>query len=558
MLKNLHIENIAVIEKTDLTLCNGLNVLTGETGAGKSIVIDAINAVLGERTSRERIRTGCEKASVSALFCDLSQPVLEKLAEAGFSPDEEGNLLLQRTLRSDGKGTAFLNGQAVTAGILRQIGRFLINIHGQHDNQALLDAQTHLSFLDKLADNLLERQAYFETFQTVGRLRKELSSLQADEAEKARQVELLQYQVNELTAAQLEVGESERLKEKCAQFRNYEKLAKHLTMATQLLLGDEESDGAVARAEVASREMLSSGASALNANAEKLAGISLEMQSVAEDIEQFLRELSYSPEELEKCEQRLDFLHRLMLKYGNSEAEMLTFLADAQEKLQRIAFSEARAQELEVELEQAEEQLIALGERLSETRKKAAERLSQTVCRILQDLDMPQVTFLVQIEQGKYTKRGCDLAEFLISTNPGSLPKPLIKIASGGELSRIMLAIQSALADRDEVDTLIFDEIDTGISGRAAQKVGRQLARVSKVRQVICVTHLAQIAVMADRHLLIEKAIANQNTFTNVTALSEEGRVQEIARIMAGAQPSETVLRSARELLDRSKNHDLI
>ncbi len=558
MLKNLHIENIAVIKATDLTLQAGLNVLTGETGAGKSIVIDAIHAALGERTSRERIRAGCDEATVCAVFGDFSAPVKQRLSEAGVTPDEQGELMLQRTLRADGRGTAFLNGRPVTAGLLREIGRYLINIHGQHDNQALLDPETHRLFLDRLADNADRRDAYYTVFREVNAIRRDLRALEADEDEKERRVSLLRYQIDELTAAQITPGEVAALTEKAAQFRNYEKLTLHLRAVREALLGGETDDGAVARAESAAGELQAANAAALQSDAEKLVELSLELQAVAEHADRFLSDLAFSPEALEQTEARFDLLRRLMQKYGDSEEKMLAFLADAQAQLQQIDSSQERLRALEADLERAEERLIERGAALTESRKRAADRLCREVCDVLRELDMPQVAFVVQLDPGRYTKHGCDTVEFLISANPGSPPRPLAKIASGGELSRIMLAIQSALAGRDEVDTLIFDEIDTGISGRAAQKVGRQLARVSRLRQVVCVTHLAQIAALADRHLLIEKSVADSNTYTNVSVLDEAGRVREIARIMAGAAPSETVLRSAKELLDRRNDHDFI
>lgn len=558
MLKYLHIENIAVIEKTDFELSNGFNVLTGETGAGKSIIIDAINAVLGERTSKELIRSGCDKAEVSAIFSDLSDESLMSLNENGFEADEEGNLLIRRVLSLSGNGSIKINGKPATAGILRAVGRTLINIHGQHDNQGLLDPDTHYLYIDRLAENQKILDEYYREFKKLNAIRKELAAAETDEDEKRRMTELLQYQISELEAAQIKPGEVSELKEQLETVQNYQKTMSSLNEAYFLINGSDDEDGAASMVKNAQKSVLGIKSAKFDALSQKLGEIIAMLDDVGCDIKDYTQSTEIAGLDGEKIGQRLDLLYKLMLKYGDSEEKMLEFLEKASDELEKINLSEKRISELADELDNSTERLVSLGDRLTASRVKAAEQFSRDVTSALSALDMPGVVFEVNISKGRYTKLGCDNVQFFIKTNAGEGTKPLSRIASGGELSRVMLAIKSVLADKDDVDTLIFDEIDTGISGRAAGKVGARLKLVSGSRQVICVTHLAQIAAFAANHLLISKRVENDRTFTSVDTLSFEDRITEIARIMSGTEITENLYNSAKELLDRSsKNEDL-
>lgn len=556
MLKYLHIENIAVIERSDIEFSDGFNVLTGETGAGKSIVIDSINAVLGERTSKDLIRAGCEKAEVSALFGEISEDTLKKIAEFDIYPDEDGNILISRTLSLNGKGIIKINGKPFTASILREISEFLIDIHGQHDNQALLNPDKHCGFIDAVANNSHLIDNYYCEFKKLNAIRKELLSLETDEEEKQRKIELLKYQIAELTDADIKIGEIDALKNQLKIAETFEETQKALTVSDSLLHGNDESDGALIQLKNIAKSISKIDNDEFKELFLKLNEVISQTEDIAAVITSKLYNEEYGELNTDIINQRLDSLHKLMLKYGNSEEEMLRFLDNARKELENITFSDKRAIELEAELETSKERLIALGSVLTESRVNAAEKFKNDVCGILAYLNMPGIEFFADIKQGRYTKNGCDTVEFMISANKGETPKPLHKIASGGELSRIMLAIKSALSDSDNVDTMIFDEIDTGISGYAADKVGTQLKRVSRNRQVICVTHLAQIAAMADNHLLIEKEERSGRTFTEVSALEPEQRINEIARIMSGSEITENLYNSAKELLVRSKTYE--
>ena len=551
MLKYLHIENIAVIESSDIEFSEGFNVLTGETGAGKSIVIDAINAVLGERTSKDLIRAGCDSASVSALFGQLDDDTVKALTEYDLSPDEDGNLLITRKLSLNGKGIIKINGKPFTASVLKAIAGGLINIHGQHDNQALLNPDTHSGYIDALAENQKEKAEYYKEFKNVNKIRKELEALECDEDEKQRKTELLKYQIKELTEADIKIGEIAELKEKLTIAENYEKTVKALSNANNCFYGGDDTDGAVEMLKNAEKQLSTLNGEIEKSNTKLRDAISV-LEDVAAETARTLEHYEFSDFNPDEINQRLDLLYRLMLKYGNSEEQMLEYLADAESQLDNITFSDKRAAELSDELENSKQRLVKLGAALTATRKKTAEKFEKSVTEILCYLNMPSVTFKVDIKSGRYTKNGCDTMEFMISANKGETVKPLHKIASGGELSRTMLAIKSVLLDKDPVGTMIFDEIDTGISGYAADKVGIQLCRVAKGRQVICVTHLAQIAARAKAHLLIEKSTQNARTFTKVYPLSGDERIHEIARIMSGSEITENLYNSAKELLDRS------
>ena len=558
MLEFLHIENIAVIECSDIEFKEGFNVLTGETGAGKSILIDAINAVLGERTSKDLIRAGCEEAVVSAVFGNLSEQTVNELKNFDIMPDEDGKIIITRKLSLNSKGYIKINSEVFTASVLRQIAGVLINIHGQHDNQALLDADRHCDFIDAVAENGSIIADYREEFAKLNRIIKELKVLQNDQTDKESKTELLQYQIKELESADIKEGEIEELKKRLLVAETFENRIKCLSAANSLLYGDDDTDGAISLLTKTLKQLTAIKGEGFEGNISKLNDIISLSQDIASDISSELYTAENSEYDADSINQRLDYLHRLMLKYGNSESLMLEFLQNAREQLADISFSGERIEQLENEMDISKERLVEIGGKLTKSRKDAAENFETDVCNVLSYLNMPSVKFFVEIKQGRYTKNGCDEVQFLLSANAGEGLKPLSKIASGGELSRVMLSIKSCLSDKDGVPTMIFDEIDTGISGFAADKVANQLKKVSDNRQVICVTHLAQLAAAADNHLLIEKNTENGRTFTKVEPLSYEGRINEIARIMSGTEITQNLYNSAKELLDRSfKNENL-
>lgn len=556
MLKFLHIENIAVIEQSDIEFKAGFNVLTGETGAGKSIVIDSINAVLGERTSKDLIRSGCDSAVVTALFGDLNTYTLNILKEFNIDPDEDGNILISRKLSLNGKGIIKINNIPITATILREIVKNLINIHGQHDNQDLLDPDKHLMFIDAVAENVKIKSEYYNEFKKLNSIRKELQNLETGEDEKQRKIDLLKYQINELESADIKIGEISDLKAKLDVANNFENTYKALCFADALLNGDDENDGAVTKLYSVAKQLTLANNQISSKNLLKLNEAISVIEDVRADISDFISNAEFRVLNPDEINQRLDCLTRLMVKYGSSEEKMLEFLQNANDELEKITFSDKRILELSDELEQSKERLVTLGESLTHSRECAALDFSKKVCDILKALDMPNVKFSVKLEKGKYTKNGCDMAEFMISANDGQEAKPLHKIASGGELSRVMLSIKSVLLDKDNICTMIFDEIDTGISGYAAGKVALQLKKVSNNRQVICITHLAQIAAFADTHLLIEKTTHSGKTFTKVKALDYEQKIGEIARIMSGTKLTDNLYNSAKELIDRSNSYE--
>jgi DNA repair protein RecN (Recombination protein N) len=551
MLKFLHIENIAVIEQSDIEFKSGFNVLTGETGAGKSIVIDAINAVLGERTSKDLIRNGCENAVVSAVFGELDDTVSEKLKEYGIIPDEDGNIIITRKLSLTGKGYIKINNIPFTAGVLKEIGKLLLNIHGQHDNQALLDPEKHLLFVDAVADNKVILEEYYKEFKNLNSIRKELQSLEINEDQKQRKIDLLKYQINEIESANITIGEYDELKKKLQIADSFEKTYKAYNNSDILLNGNEDNDGAVTLIQNAIKLLNS-----VNANTDKLNEALVILEDAKSEISHFLGNQEFLNVNPDEINQRLDLITRLMLKYGSGEEEILQFSENAQTELENISFSEKRIAELSEQLDLSTNRLIELAEKLTKSRKAAAEKFQKNVTDVLKYLNMPNVKFFVDFKKGRYTKIGCDVCEFMISANDGETPKPLHKIASGGELSRVMLSIKSVLLDKDTVGTMIFDEIDTGISGFAAGKVGTQLKKVASSRQVICVTHLAQIAAMADENLLIEKSVRNGRTYTKVNSLDYQQRISEIARIMSGTELTENLYNSAKELIDRSNIYE--
>ncbi|MEM0530374.1 DNA repair protein RecN [Zongyangia sp. HA2173] len=557
MLKELFIKNIAVIKQTDICFSEGLNVFTGETGAGKSIIIDSINAVLGQRVSRDLVRTGETRAQITAVFSGLSTTTLELLDQMGYEADE-GELMISREISVDGKGTCRLCGRPIGVTMLREIGNSLINIHGQHDSQYLLNKEKHIDFLDSFAqlDTLYDR--YRDCFSQLIAMRRELNSLNVDEAEKARQIDLLEYQINEIEQAELVPGEEEELADRRNMIRNAEKICLSLDEAHEQIAGGEERTGALELIQNAAAELEEAAryVETLIPISSKLTEMGYELEDSLMGINDARLGMEYDPGELEEIEARLDLIYRLKRKYGGDIEEILQNLSLYKKQLEKITLSDEKKESLNQSYKEMLLQAKNLADQLSKERKAAARRFEKQVEGELSFLDMPSVKFTISILPCKLGAKGLDDVEFMISTNPGEPPKPIAKIASGGELSRIMLSIKNVISDKDDVPTLIFDEVDTGVSGSAAEKIGRKLRQVSKGRQVICVTHLAQIAALCDHHLLIQKQVKDDHTFTQVTELDHPGRVREIARIMSGVDVSELSLQNAEEMLRRAKSDE--
>lgn len=547
MLSVLHIENIAVIEQADIVFDRGFNVLTGETGAGKSIVIDAISAILGERAYRDMIRTGASKASVRALFRQV--PELPWFRENGVAYEEE--TLIQREIYLDGKNVCRVNGQLVSVSILRKLGLQLINIHGQRDSQQLFDEGYHLLYLDAFAGDEALQAAYTEKYEAVSTLRREIQRLSMDEGEKLRRMESLKFQIDEISRAKLQAGEDETLEARRKLLQNAEKLSDGLDAAVAGLYGDEDSDGAAALLTQAERALAKLGryGDSLEALHARVADLMYQVQDVAEELRDRRADFAYSGDELEAIESRLDVIHRLRRKYGATCQDILTYLAKAQKELDEIEFADDEILRLKGKLKTAEAEAWAAARALRAARQEGARRLAQQILEELRQLDMPRVQFQCAFTETELTPTGADAVAFYMSANIGEALKPMNKVASGGELARIMLALKNVLAQQDQVATLIFDEVDTGVSGRAAQKVAEKLRSVARNKQVLCVTHLPQIAALADTHLLIAKGERDGRTYTTVTPLDREGRKLELARIIGGASITETTLKSAGEML---------
>ena len=556
MLSQLFIQNIAVIEKAQVAFEKGLNVFTGETGAGKSIVIDAINAVLGNRTSRDLVRTGAPKALVTALFEGIGDETKEQLLSMGFEPEEDGSLLLSREISADGKTSCKIGGRPSTVSILREVAQSLINIHGQHDNQSLLLPEQHLVYIDQFGKTAALLKEYRVEYAYYVELQRKLRQLQTDEREKAQRTDLLSYQINEISSAALFPDEEEELQSAKKKMQNSVKIIEALHIAHDLLQGTEESDGILSMLDQTQEQFQMLEVYYPQIKSDRILDMRYELEEVRENLRDALSDAEMDPAELDRIEERLDLIFRLKRKYGGSVEEILAFKERAQQELDSIIHAEELQAKLEKEHGQSEARLIKLAKQLSEKRKSAAKQFEDQVCAELTFLDMPSVRFIVHAETGELDETGIDRMEFYISTNPGEPPKPIGKIASGGELSRIMLSLKNVIAEGDRVGTLIFDEVDTGVSGRAAQKIGRKLKQASAGRQIICVTHLAQVAAFADIHLLIAKTVRDGRTFTTVNALPQEERVQELARIMGGENLTPTVLASARELILQAKEND--
>ena len=549
MLSLLHIENIAVIESADISFDRGFNVLTGETGAGKSIVIDAISAVLGERAYRDMIRTGAAKASVRAVFTDV--PEYPWFSENGVEYDPE--TVIQREIYLDGKNICRVNGSLVSVSILRKLGIQLINIHGQHDSASLFDEENHLAFLDAFADNRSLRESYSQAYQKVTELRREIDSLTMDESEKLRRMETLKYQIGEIEKAQLEPGEDEALEQRRKLLQNAEKLSSGLEEATQCLYGGEDTDGAAGLLAQAEHALARLGrfSDSFQSIHDRVADLMYQVQDAAEEVRDTRDSLNYSADELEQIESRLDVIHKLRRKYGVTCEDILAYLEKAKRELDEIEFADDHLERLKGKLKKAEKTAWDQALALRKNRQEKAELLSQRILTELSQLDMPRVQFSCRFQELELTPNGADGVAFYMSANAGEALKPMSKVASGGELARIMLAMKNVLAEKDQVNTLIFDEVDTGVSGRAAQKVAEKLRSVASHKQVLCVTHLPQLAALADTHLLIAKAERDGRTYTSVTPLDLEGRKRELARIIGGANITQTTLKSAEEMLRR-------
>lgn len=551
MLRSLNIENVAIIERASVEFSRGLNILTGETGAGKSILIDSINAVTGEKTSRELIRTGEDVASVSAFFENISDEVKNKLSENGITCEDDGTLLLHRKLYRDGKNLCKVNGTTVTVSMLKNIGMSLINIHGQRDSQALLDSERHLSFLDSFAGVRGLCDEYLEAFLRLKEIRDEIKSISLDEAYKARRTDLLTYQIKELEDAGIVIGERAQLTKKKNILNNSKKLSDALHCAMTALSGDGEgmgADGLISSA-ISHISSVASLAKGLDVLANELTEANTRVDDCVRLLDDVLRQLDDMDGNIDEIEARLDLIYRLSKKYGETEEEMLKFLEDAKKELEAIETSDVRLNELNVLYTKVYGECETKAEKLSAKRKDASKKLSSAIQYELSFLDMPSCKFRVNIAKGEMTENGFDEVEFLISANPGEEPKPLSKVASGGELSRIMLAMKNVLNKNDGVSTLIFDEIDAGVSGSAARRIAIKLSEVSVNSQILCITHLSQIAAFADSHKYIYKEVSDGKTYTRIKELKPGERARELARMTYGNDADEVHIKSAQQMI---------
>ena len=552
MLSQLFIKNIAVIESASIDFENGFNVFTGETGAGKSILIDAINAVLGGRTSRDLVRTGASKAFVSAVFSDISPKVKNILEELGYDSDED-DLLISREISSEGKNICKINARPATVSALKQLSCALIDVHGQHDSAILQNPELHIGYIDAYGNTSAELLSYAESYKAMKETERAIKKISMDDSDKEARIDLLKYQIGEIESAAIEEGEEEELLALSKRIKSSENIMELVSGTVAALDGDDGSEGALEELEtvIKNAQQLAEYFPDFTGISEKFKSSYYELEEFANDVKNCADELDFDPNLQNRTEKRLDEIFRLKRKYGGSVEAMFAYYNKAKNELDGIEFSEERLEKLNKEyavLKKAAEEKAYV---LTQKRLDAAKSFEHAVMNELSYLNMPNVRFSVNFEHTDYSESGCDNIEFYIATNAGEPLKPLAKIASGGELSRIMLSIKNVLADKDEVGTLIFDEVDTGISGAAAQKVGKKLKQVSKGRQIICVTHLAQVAAFADNHLLISKATENERTFTSVTSLDKEGRICELARIMGG-EITDSLKNSAKELLDAS------
>ncbi len=551
MISRLHIENIAVIENADIDFRNGFIALTGETGAGKSILIDSINILLGNRASRDLVRTGCSKAFVSAEFDNVAG--LEKLFSEYGVPDEvNGSIFLSRELSFEGKSVARINSRPVPASVLKEFGKRLITIHGQQDNGTLLDTSTHLSFLDSYAKNGNKLNEYRTSYRKFRSIKKEIDKLTLDDDEKARRVDTLSYQINEIEAAEPVEGEDEDLADRKKVLSGAEKIIESLSAARTILSDGEYNVSEMFSQAVTNLESVSEFSDELEDFASRSENVLAEIDSLADDVRTLADRFDFNPRELDEIEDRLGVINSLKRKYGRTIGEINSYLADAKAQLAQIEYSDEAILKLDAELAKAHDELVENAQILTDSRRKAAEEVKREVTKELSELEMPKVRVEVRIDKKKYSFDGADDVEFLISTNVGENVKPLSSVASGGELSRIMLALRKILSSPEKNETLIFDEIDTGVSGKASVRIAQKMKQMSKTAQVITVTHLAQIAAYADEHLKIEKKDNGQRTFTTVTELDEEGRIEELARLLGGDIASSAV-ETAKDMLVSAK-----
>ena len=551
MLNELYIENLAVIEKSNIAFTGGLNVFTGETGAGKSIMINGINAILGQRVTKDIVRTGADKSVVSAMFTDMNSDVLAKLEELGIET-EDGQLFLSREIRSDGGSVARVNSRSVNVSVLKELGELLVNIHGQHDNQILMSPEKHIGILDAFADAETLIADYQTSFKELQQIAKNIAKLKQDNDRKAFRISELQEIVKEISDLNIGEDEDEKISRELEISKNAVILSEAVYLSEQILSGSDDDKGVAelvseARASIEKHTDLMPELSELS---ERLTSAEIELADIAAELSSQLDKLNVDPKRYDFLNSRADDLRRIKKKYGPEMSDVFKTLEDSRAELELLLGSE----ESLVKLNEQKNQLLSVvsqkAKKLSEFRAEAGKRFVAQVTEELEFLNMPKVKLIVEQKAGKLTIHGMDQIEFLISANPGEEPRPIAKIASGGELSRIMLALKNVIAEKDSIQTLIFDEIDTGVSGKAAQKIGRKLRQISKLRQVLCVTHLAQIAVNAENHILIEKNIVGDRTVTTVTPLAPEQRKYEIARIMSGEDPTELMLENAQQLID--------
>ncbi len=557
MISNLKISNIAIIKEAVVDFNNGLNVLTGETGAGKSIIIDAINAILGERTSRELIRTGSNNAEVTAFFENINKSVIDILEDLGIFCEDDNSLLISRKISLDGKNVCKVNGVSVTVSMLKRIGQALVNVHGQLDNHNLLNEELHYTYIDNYAENSEIKDKYLSAYYDYCEAKKQYNSLIVDESEKARRIDLLTYQINEINDADIRIGEWIELENRKKVLQNAEQLLSLVNNAVEIFEGNDNFNGVNDMLNTASVSLTKASAfdETLTNIADSVADISYNIGDFTSELKDFIYNFDVDPAELDIIEERLNTLFKLSKKYGATEEEILNFLDNAQKELDSITFLDKKKDELEKELNDKLLCLKESSEELSKNRKLFSNLFVKEITDELSFLDMSSITFKVVQNHKDFDETGADEIFFLISANAGEEPKPLSKIASGGELSRIMLAIKNVLASKDNIQTLIFDEVDTGVSGRAAQKIGIKLKEVSKNRQVLCVTHLAQIACFADNHFLISKSESDNKTYTKVESLDNNGRISELARIIGGIEQSKLSLDAAAEMIENAKKY---
>ncbi len=550
MLKEIYIKNLAVIREATIPLGPRLNIFTGETGAGKSILINGINAVLGQRSTKDIVRTGCDKAVVTALFTDLSDEVTAKLDELGISHDDN-EITLTREISADGGSTARINQRTASAAVLRDVGAMLINIHGQHDNQVLLDSEKHLNILDDFGGDDALLESYRSSFRELQHTARRLGELKKEEKSRVERSRYLNTIIDDIGPLELKADEDDTLEKEYETAKNAENAIIALRNAAQLISGDEAADDLIASAE---REIsgFTESDKSVNELYERLSAAEIELADIASELEKRCDKIELDGQRLEYLSTRISEINKLKRKYAEDCSGLVKLYDDACAEVTRLDSSKEEIEKLSGEREKLLHTVTERAKLLYDHREKTAQKFAKRVTEELEFLNMPSVVIAVRHEKGKLTINGIDTVEFLISANKGEEPRPISRIASGGELSRIMLALKSVIADKDSIPTMIFDEIDTGVSGRAAQKIGIKLREISRARQVICVTHLSQIAVMADDHLMIEKKIVGERTETSVTPLDSDGRVAEIARIMGGEDPSELMLETARAELEKA------